>query len=250
MSEGKRTGDGPRSRRMIRGTIARIGGLGMRHGHPSQLATLECTSSRRSTVLGALSRATAVTTVYQRDSSSKRPRSSVVFAARAPNGGESHVANAASRASRPAGGASGAPGHRARHVGRALTRNKLTLAAQVSAGHSEDGGLTEGHSISASRRQRQSRPRAGGSPAGRAKARPAFSRRHQLRTRRRDTFHAVGSPTATGARSTGLRNRSAQGMPAPHHGVYAMRAAWPRATGRVLPARGREDRGDFCAALG
>jgi len=32
----------------------------------------------------ALPRATAVTTEYQRDSSSKRPRSSVVFAARAP----------------------------------------------------------------------------------------------------------------------------------------------------------------------
>jgi len=34
----------------------------------------------------ALPRATAVTTVYQRDSSSKRPRPSVVSAARAPNG--------------------------------------------------------------------------------------------------------------------------------------------------------------------
>jgi len=32
----------------------------------------------------ALPRATAVTTVYQRDSSSKRPRSSVVSAGRAP----------------------------------------------------------------------------------------------------------------------------------------------------------------------
>ena len=77
-----RAGDGPRRRRMIRGTIARTGGLGMRYGHPSQLATLECTSSRRSTVMCALPRATAVTTVYQRDSSSKRPRASVVFAAR------------------------------------------------------------------------------------------------------------------------------------------------------------------------
>ena len=69
---------------MIRGTIARIGGLGMRYGQLSQLATLECTSSRRSTVMCALLRVTAVTTVYQRDSSSKRPRASVVFAARAP----------------------------------------------------------------------------------------------------------------------------------------------------------------------
>ena len=67
---------------MIRGTIARIGGLGMRYGQLSQLATLECTSSRRSTVMCALLRVTAVITVYQRDSSSKRPRASVVFAAR------------------------------------------------------------------------------------------------------------------------------------------------------------------------
>ena len=79
-----RVGDGPRRRRMIRGTIARIGELAMRYGHPSQLATLDCTSSRRSTVMCALPRATAVTTEYQRDSSSKRPRSSVVSAARAP----------------------------------------------------------------------------------------------------------------------------------------------------------------------
>ena len=76
--------DGPRRRRMIRGTIARIGELAMRYGRPSQLATLDCTSSRRSTVMCALLRATAVTTEYQRDSSSKRPRSSVVSAARAP----------------------------------------------------------------------------------------------------------------------------------------------------------------------
>ena len=87
-----RSGDGPRRRRMIRGTIARIGELAMRYGLPSQLATLDCTSSRRSTVMCALPRATAVTTVYQRDSSSKRPRSSVVSAARAtdarvPRGG-------------------------------------------------------------------------------------------------------------------------------------------------------------------
>ena len=80
--------NGPRSRRMIRGTIARIGDLAMRYGHASQLATLDCTSSRRSTVMCALPWATAVTTVYQRDSSSKRPRSSVVFAARAPDTAE------------------------------------------------------------------------------------------------------------------------------------------------------------------
>ena len=78
-----RVGDGPRRRRMIRGTIVRIGELRVRYGLPSQLANLDCTSSRRSTVMCALLRATAVTTEYQSDSSSKRPRSSVVFAARA-----------------------------------------------------------------------------------------------------------------------------------------------------------------------
>ena len=71
-------------RRMDLGTIQRIGGLVMRYGCGSQLAPLDCTSSRRSTVMCALLRATAVTTEYQRDSSSKRPRSSVVSAARAP----------------------------------------------------------------------------------------------------------------------------------------------------------------------
>jgi len=39
-----------------------------------------------------------------------------------------HVANTASRASRPMGGASGAPGHRARHVDRGPYASKLTLA--------------------------------------------------------------------------------------------------------------------------
>src|ERR1700676_4064157 len=77
-----RDSDGPRRRRKIRGTIVRIGELEMRYGLPSQLATLDCTSSRRSTVMCALPRAIAVTTVYQRDSSSKRPRSTVVSADR------------------------------------------------------------------------------------------------------------------------------------------------------------------------
>jgi hypothetical protein len=52
---------------------AGIGELTMRYGHLSQLARLDCTSSRRSTVMCALLRLYAVTTVYQRDSSSKRP---------------------------------------------------------------------------------------------------------------------------------------------------------------------------------
>ena len=65
------------------GTNQRIGGLAMRYGLRSQLAPLDCTSSRRSTVMRALPRATGVTTGYQRDSSSKRPMSSVTLAARA-----------------------------------------------------------------------------------------------------------------------------------------------------------------------
>jgi hypothetical protein len=107
--------DGPRRRRMIRGTIARIGDLGMRYGHASQLATLDCTSSRRSTVMCALPQATAVTTVYQRDSSSKRP---IIRRLRGPttDTSEYHESGTASRASRPTGGACGAPGPRARLV--------------------------------------------------------------------------------------------------------------------------------------
>ena len=125
-----RVSDGPRRRRMIRGTIVRIGELAMRYGHPSQLATLDCTSSRRSTVMCALPRATAVTTEYQRDSSSKRPRLSVVFAARAlarasPCGCQQM--RTASRASRPAGGACGAPGPRAHLL---TLAGKLALAGE------------------------------------------------------------------------------------------------------------------------
>jgi len=72
----------------------------------------------------ALLRATAVTTEYQRDSSSKRPRSSVVFAARAlPRASPMTCQrmSTASRATRPPGGACGAPGPRAHP----LTRTRL-----------------------------------------------------------------------------------------------------------------------------
>ena len=73
--DGTNYGDGPRRRRMIRGTILRTGEITMRSGRQrSQLASLDCTSSRRSTVMCALPRSGTVTTVYQRDSSSKRPR--------------------------------------------------------------------------------------------------------------------------------------------------------------------------------
>jgi hypothetical protein len=132
-----RLGDGPRRRRMIRGTIARIGELAMRYGLPSQLARLDCTSSRRSTVMCALPRATTVTTVYQRDSSSKRPRASVVSAARPPT--EYYVVGTASRAPRPLGGAFGAPGPRAHHVVGCIHVSKLTLARHLSSHHRDLG---------------------------------------------------------------------------------------------------------------
>jgi hypothetical protein len=146
-----RFGDGPRRRRMIRGTMVRIGGFAMRYGRSSQLATLDCTSSRRSTVMCALLRATVVTTVYQRDSSSKRPRSSVVSAARAPTRRRSHEAGTASRASRPRGGAFGAPRPRAGLVRkRMLLPPSLRLAAPRQS-FGKTMHLTAGHSISAKR---------------------------------------------------------------------------------------------------
>ena len=66
---------------MIRGTSVRTGDYTMRYGRVSQRALLDCTSSRRSMVMRALPRLGVVTTEYQDDSSSKRPRSSAVFAA-------------------------------------------------------------------------------------------------------------------------------------------------------------------------
>ena len=121
----------------------------MRYGPRSQLARLDCTSSRRSTVMCALPRAIAVTTVYQRDSSSKRPRLSVVSAARAPT---------RRRMSEDAHGLQGfAP------CGRRL-RRPWTPCPPPGQRHScqqadacwlfakpsvKDRGLTEGHSISA-----------------------------------------------------------------------------------------------------
>jgi hypothetical protein len=66
------------------GTTQRIGDLTLRYGLRSQLAPLDCTSSRRSTVMCALSRATGIITEYQRDSSSKRPMLSVASAVRWP----------------------------------------------------------------------------------------------------------------------------------------------------------------------
>ena len=64
----------------------RIGVSAMRYGPWSQLALQDCPSSRRSTVMCALPQVTVVTTGYQRDSSSKRPQSSVVSAALVPRG--------------------------------------------------------------------------------------------------------------------------------------------------------------------
>ena len=57
------------------GTIQRTRELDMRQGLAPGLAPLDCTSSRRSTVMRALPRLAEVITGYQRDSSSKRPRS-------------------------------------------------------------------------------------------------------------------------------------------------------------------------------
>jgi len=143
-------GDGPRRRRMIRGTIARIGELAMRYGLPSQLATLDCTSSRRSTVMCALLRATAVTAVYQRDSSSKRPRSSVASAARAPTRpGRTlwRTRPPGLRALRAA--PAGAPGPRVRHSVGGLLCEQANACSHASSHHRKLGDLTEGHSISA-----------------------------------------------------------------------------------------------------
>jgi hypothetical protein len=76
-----RSVDGPRRRRMIRGTIARISVLIMRHGPdvPIRDLRLPVLPTKHCHVCSA---APAVTTVYQRDSSSKRPRASVVSAVR------------------------------------------------------------------------------------------------------------------------------------------------------------------------
>jgi Transposase IS116/IS110/IS902 family len=105
-----RAGDGPRRRRMIRGTIARIGELAMRYGRPSQRARLDCTSSRRSTVMFALPRATGVTTyisvtVVKAPSSVRRLRGPTTDGG--PRGGHGIQGFA------PMGGAFGFPGHRA-----------------------------------------------------------------------------------------------------------------------------------------
>jgi hypothetical protein len=132
----RRVCDGPRRRRMIRGTIARIGELAMRYGHPSQLAILDCTSSRRSTVMRALPRATVVTTEYQRDSSSKRPRSSVVSAVRTDARPECQIAGAASRASRPV---VGAPGPRVRDLTRTLLCRPADACRRVPSRHRTRG---------------------------------------------------------------------------------------------------------------
>ena len=86
----------------------RIGDLDMRPGHLSQLATLDCTSSRRSTVMCALPRVTEVITVYQRDSSSKRPQRVRHLRGPCTDAQKYQATDTASRASRPAAGAFGA----------------------------------------------------------------------------------------------------------------------------------------------
>ena len=147
----------------------------MRYGLRSQLAPLDCTSSRRSTVMCALPWATGVTTEYQRDSSSKRPRSSVVFAARALE--HRRDADTASRASRPAGRRLRRPWTPRPPRAQGSYASKLTLARDLPSRVRTNRGLTKGHSISVSRWDR------GGSRAEiaeNAKERSASRVRHLL----------------------------------------------------------------------
>ena len=142
------TGDGPRRRRAIRGTIVRIGELAVRYGHPSQLASLDCTASRRSTVMRALLRVTAVTTEYQRDSSSKRPRPSVVSAARPPTRRRTtwrtrRPGLRALRAAPPA------PLDPAPTTWSDAIMEHADACSATAKPRSKDRGLTNGHSISA-----------------------------------------------------------------------------------------------------
>ena len=142
-----RAGDEPRRRRMIRGTIVRIGDLDMRYGQLSQLATLECTSSRRNTVMCALPRVTRVTTGYQRDSSSKRPRASVVSAARAPTRRSTtwRTRRPGLRAQRAA---PSAPLDTAPTTWSDAIREQADACSATAKPRSKDRGLTKGHSIS------------------------------------------------------------------------------------------------------
>ena len=142
-----RAGDEPRRRRMIRGTIARIGDLDMRYGQLSQLATLECTSSRRNTVMCALPRVTRVTTGYQRDSSSKRPRASVVSAARAPTRRSTtwRTRRPGLRAQRAA---PSAPLDTAPTTWSDAIREQADACSATARPRSTDRGLTKGHSMS------------------------------------------------------------------------------------------------------
>ena len=123
----------------------------MRYGRQhSQLALLDCTSSRRSTVMCALLRSGVVTTVYQRDSSSKRPRSSVVFTAHTapvleePRGGRGLQGFA------PCGRRLRRPWTPHPPRGRRLLSQRIRWLAKGQALISRSGALTRGHSISAS----------------------------------------------------------------------------------------------------
>ena len=170
-----RAGDGPRRRRMIRGTIVRIGDLDMRYGQLSQLATLDCTSSRRSTVMCALPRATAVTTEYQRDSSSKRPRASVVSAIRAPTRRNTtrRTRHPGLRGLRPA---PAAPLDAAPTTWSDAIREQADACSATAKPRSKDRGLTRGHSISArTGGQRRLRPQWPRSQRGKSDAQQGYS---------------------------------------------------------------------------
>ena len=74
-------GDGPPRRRIIRGTMVRIGGQTMRYG-PRPNSRLKTARPPDEALSCVRCRDLAVITGYQRDLSSKRPRVSVVLAVR------------------------------------------------------------------------------------------------------------------------------------------------------------------------
>src|SRR5207244_2103053 len=76
-----------------------------------------------------------------------------------------HAAATASRASRPVGGAFGAPGPRGRCMEKGIHVSKPELADNESA---TGGGLTESHSISVSQRTQRTESKGAGNAAARA----------------------------------------------------------------------------------
>ena len=131
---------------MIRGTSVRTGDYTMRYGRVSQRALLDCTSSRRSMVMRALPRLGVVTTEYQDDSSSKRPRVVRRLRGHVPLDGTSTACRVGPPGLRAHGAAPAAPldpppDTQRRRIGQPATPAKAKPV-------SKDRGLTRGHSIS------------------------------------------------------------------------------------------------------